>query len=140
MVGVTDRMLARAVDELVGRLVAGRDIDESVNLEVEEEEVVAAAAAAVAVEEEDGIHNSEAGEGLEEEKEEAREEDEEEGVSADAIAVLEHAATIIQAGVRGMLVRSGVSEKHDTALERIVDSFIEEHLPGAGPGAGEQVR
>ena len=136
MVGVTDQMLARAVDELVGRLVAGRDIDDSVNLQAEEEEG-----------DEEGRSHGEADGGdvdsemgpdeskIGGEDPKKKEGEETEGVSADAVAVLEHAATVIQAGARGMMVRSGVSQMHDTALERVVDSFVEEHLSGeVAPG------
>ena len=137
MVGVTDQMLARAVDELVGRLVAGRDIDDSVNLQAEEEEEG---------DEEGRSHGEADGDDVDSEMgpdeskiggedPKKKEGEETEGVSADAVAVLEHAATVIQAGARGMMVRSGVSQMHDTALERVVDSFVEEHLSGeVAPG------
>jgi hypothetical protein len=38
-----------------------------------------------------------------------------------------HAATIIQAMTRGSFVRSGVSGSYNEALDRLVDSFMDEH-------------
>ena len=89
---------------LVQRLVAGRDIDDSVNLQAEEEEG-----------DEEGRSHGEADGGdvdsemgpdeskIGGEDPKKKEGEETEGVSADAVAVLEHAATVIQAGARGML-------------------------------------